>query len=177
VVDGRWARVGSTNLNLVSWLGNWELDVCVEDAGFAREMEDAFLDDLESATEIVLHGHRRPVPEERRPPRARRRRIAAGSASRAAAAALELGSVVRAAVAQRSLAYVESRSLALAGSLLLLVAGAALLWPRLLALPFGIAVGWLAVSLLVRAIRSAGARGGARSARRTGGGGAPEGGP
>jgi hypothetical protein len=140
-------------------------------------MEDAFLDDLESATEIVLHGHRRPVPEERRPPRARRRRIAAGSASRAAAAALELGSVVRAAVAQRSLAYVESRSLAHAGSLLLLVAGAALLWPRQLALPFGIAVGWLAVSLLVRAIRSAGARGGARSARRTGGGGAPEGGP
>ena len=159
VVVGRWARVGSTNLNLASWLGNWELDVCVEDAGFAREMEDAFLDDLESATEIVLHGDRRPVPEERRPPRARRRRIAAGSASRAAAAAIELGSVVGAVVAQRSLAYVESRSLALAGSLLLLVAVAVLLWPRLLALPFGIAVGWLAVSLLVRAVRSAGARG------------------
>src|SRR5262245_46536246 len=26
VADGRWARVGSTNLNIQSWLGNWELD-------------------------------------------------------------------------------------------------------------------------------------------------------
>src|SRR5262245_36861721 len=145
VVDGRWARIGSTNLNLASWLGNWELDVCVEDAGFARELEDAFLDDLESATEIVLHAHRRPVPEERRPPRPRRRRIAAGSASRAAAAAIELGSVVRAAVAQRSLARVEARSLGFAGSLLLAIAVALLWWPRVLAWPVGVGVGWLAV--------------------------------
>src|SRR5262249_45426442 len=27
VADGRWARVGSTNLNIASWLGNCELDV------------------------------------------------------------------------------------------------------------------------------------------------------
>ena len=31
VADGRWARVGSTNLNLASWLGNCELDAVVED--------------------------------------------------------------------------------------------------------------------------------------------------
>ena len=36
VADGRWARVGSTNLNLASWIGNYELDVVVEDEGFAR---------------------------------------------------------------------------------------------------------------------------------------------
>src|SRR5262245_28799657 len=102
VVDGRWARVGSTNLNLASWLGNFELDVCVEDAGFARELEEAFLDDLDASTEIVLRAGQAPRPEEPRPRRARRRRIAAGSASRAAAAALELGSVVGAAVSQRS---------------------------------------------------------------------------
>jgi hypothetical protein len=24
--DGRWARVGSSNLNVASWIGNYELD-------------------------------------------------------------------------------------------------------------------------------------------------------
>ena len=155
VVDGRWARVGSTNLNLASWLGNWELDVCVEDQGFAHEMEESFLDDLDESIEVVLEQGRRARPEEARLPRARRRRrIAPGSASRAAAAAVELGSVVGAAVAQRSLAHVESRSLALAGGILLALAVVALVWPRLLALPVGLALAWLAVSLLLRAWRT-----------------------
>jgi cardiolipin synthase len=153
VVDGRWARVGSTNLNLASWLGNWELDVCVEDAAFAREMEEAFLRDLDGSTEIVLHEGRRPRPEEARPAPAHRRRIAPGSAGRAAAAAIELGSFVGAAVAQRSLAHVESRSLALAGAILLALAVLALAWPRLLAVPAGLALAWIALSLLARARR------------------------
>jgi hypothetical protein len=160
VVDGRWARVGSTNLNLASWLGNWELDVSVEDVGFAREMEEAFLSDLDASTEIVLERGRGPRPGEPRPQRPRRRRIAPGSAGRAAAAAIELGSVVGAAVAQRSLAYVESRSLALAGAILLALALLALAWPRLLAVPAGIALGWVGLSLLVRAWRTAEARSG-----------------
>ena len=36
VADGRWARVGSTNLNVASWMGNYELDVAVEDEGLPR---------------------------------------------------------------------------------------------------------------------------------------------
>src|SRR4029078_2974817 len=47
-------RVGSTNLNIASWLGNRELDVVVEHEPFARQMEDMFLHDLRNATEIVL---------------------------------------------------------------------------------------------------------------------------
>ncbi|HET7360218.1 MAG TPA: phospholipase D-like domain-containing protein, partial [Rhodanobacteraceae bacterium] len=31
VADGQWARVGSSNLNIASWLGNHEIDVAVED--------------------------------------------------------------------------------------------------------------------------------------------------
>jgi len=54
VADGKWARMGSSNLNIQSWLGNWELDVAVEDEAFAHEMEDMFLADLEHSTEIVL---------------------------------------------------------------------------------------------------------------------------
>jgi cardiolipin synthase len=53
VADGRWARVGSTNLNLVSWIGNYELDIAVEDEGFAGAMEEMYLEDLTGATEIV----------------------------------------------------------------------------------------------------------------------------
>src|SRR5690606_28874704 len=46
VADGRWARVGSTNLNIVSWLGNCELDAVIEDTAFAAQMEQAYLRDL-----------------------------------------------------------------------------------------------------------------------------------
>lgn len=46
VADGRWARVGSTNLNVSSWFGNCELDAVVEDESFARAMEEMYLQDL-----------------------------------------------------------------------------------------------------------------------------------
>jgi cardiolipin synthase len=54
IADGRWSRVGSTNLNLASWVGNCELDIVVEDERFARAMEEMYLDDLTYATEVVL---------------------------------------------------------------------------------------------------------------------------
>ena len=54
VADGRWARIGSTNLNPASWVSNWELDVVIEDKRIGEEMEQMFLDDLENATEMVL---------------------------------------------------------------------------------------------------------------------------
>jgi cardiolipin synthase len=60
VVDGSWCRVGSSNLNSASLMGNWELDVGVLDVGFGRQLEGLFLADLASSTEIVLPG-RRPV--------------------------------------------------------------------------------------------------------------------
>ena len=58
VSDGRWSRVGSTNLNVASWLGNYELDVVLDDAPFAEQMEQMFLEDLENSTELVLAGRR-----------------------------------------------------------------------------------------------------------------------
>ena len=54
VADGRWARVGSTNLNILSWMGNWELDVVAEDEAFAAKMERMYVDDLAYSTEIGL---------------------------------------------------------------------------------------------------------------------------
>ncbi len=54
VADGVWCRVGSSNLNSASLMGNWELDVGVLDRGLAAQLEGLFLADLASAREIVL---------------------------------------------------------------------------------------------------------------------------
>ncbi len=56
VVDGVWCRIGSSNLNSASLLGNWELDVGVLDADFGGQLEGLFLADLASSVEIVLPG-------------------------------------------------------------------------------------------------------------------------
>jgi len=56
VADGIWSRVGSSNLNSYSLLGNWEIDVGVMDRGLAGQMEGLFLADLASSVEIVLPG-------------------------------------------------------------------------------------------------------------------------
>jgi cardiolipin synthase len=59
VADGLWSRVGSSNLNAWSLLGNWEMDVGVLDASLAGQLEGIFLADLASSSEIVLPGRRR----------------------------------------------------------------------------------------------------------------------
>ncbi|AXK39347.1 phospholipase D-like domain-containing protein [Crenobacter cavernae] len=61
VADGRWARVGSTNLNYSSWFSNREVDVAIEDTRLAGGLAERFLKDLENSTEIVLAG-RKPRP-------------------------------------------------------------------------------------------------------------------
>ena len=54
VADGWWSKVGSTNLNFSSLAANWEIDLMVEDTGFASEMERVFEKDLDNAREIRL---------------------------------------------------------------------------------------------------------------------------
>ncbi len=150
VADSRWARVGSTNLNITSWLGNCELDAIIEDEGVAREMEQMFLDDLQRATEIVLDDRRRPRPPDgQKVPR--RRRGPGGSAGRAAAGAMRIGNVVTAAVGDRRvLGPVEAKIMAVSG--LLLLALAVLFWkyPKGIAYPLVAMLIWLATSLIVR---------------------------
>ncbi len=52
--DGIWGRVGSSNLNTASLLGNWEIDVGILDESLATQLEGLFLADLASSVEIVL---------------------------------------------------------------------------------------------------------------------------
>ena len=54
VVDGVWARVGSTNLNFSSWFANRELDVAIEDRPTVEYLEQCYLHDLANSTEVVL---------------------------------------------------------------------------------------------------------------------------
>jgi cardiolipin synthase A/B len=152
VADGRWARIGSSNLNLASWAGNWELDVAVEDTGFAAEMEAMFEEDLNSATEIVIEVGR--VHSAAPRPRPRR-----GSPGRLAAGAVGLGSAVGAAITNhRALGPAEAKVMAAGGLLLLVLAAVTLIYPRLLTLPFALLAAWVATTLLVRAIRLGAAR-------------------
>ena len=65
VVDGRFSRVGSTNLNVSGLLANWEADLMVEDPSFGTQMDEMFEEDLENAREVRLGGTlgtRRPRP-------------------------------------------------------------------------------------------------------------------
>ena len=57
-MDGIWSRIGSSNLNSASLIGNWELDVGVLDTKLASQLEDLFLTDLSSSIEIVLPGQK-----------------------------------------------------------------------------------------------------------------------
>jgi cardiolipin synthase A/B len=159
VADGRWARVGSTNLNIASWLGNYELDVAVEDRRFARAMEQLYEEDLGNATEIVLDARRRVCSTGEQ---ARRRRVpAGGSTARAAAGALRIGNTVGAAIADRRvLGPAEAGIMTGAGLALLSLALIGILWPLAIALPLALLAGWAAVSLLIRAraLRGAGRR-------------------
>jgi len=63
LVDGLWCRVGSSNLNSASLMGNWELDVGVLDAGLARQLQGLFIADLASSAEIILPGRTAVVPD------------------------------------------------------------------------------------------------------------------
>jgi cardiolipin synthase len=148
VADGSWARIGSSNLNLASWVGNWELDVAIEDADFAGQMEAMFRDDLANATEIVLDlGNVHAAPQSPEPHPARR-----GSPGRVAAGALGIGSTVSAAITNRRvLGPAEARVMAGAGVVLLIVAAVAMLLPRLVTVPLALVTLWIATTLLVRA--------------------------
>src|SRR6185369_15039885 len=100
VADGRWARVGSTNLNVASWFGNCEMDVVVEDDAFARQVEAMYLTDLENASEVVLEGRKIRAPNQPHIPHRAFHR-GDGTSGRAAAGAVRLANVVGAAFTHR----------------------------------------------------------------------------
>ncbi|HTX24553.1 MAG TPA: phospholipase D-like domain-containing protein [Steroidobacteraceae bacterium] len=161
VADGRWARVGSSNLNVASWMGNFELDAMVEDEGFAAAMERMYVADLAQAREIVLRRRRLRLRVGRRMHRPHRfmraretpRVDRGGSASRAAAGALRIGRTVGAALSeQRVLAPTEARLVAAFGGVALVAAALAVRWPLLAAVPVAILLAWISFALFCKAL-------------------------
>jgi cardiolipin synthase len=177
VADGRLARVGSSNLNIASWFGNYELDALIEDDDFAHTMEESYIDDLSNSTEVVLRGGRR-----KRPPRGaraaariaalaaqaagsdapehagrlerKRHRRGSGSAGRGVAGAIRLGNTVTAAVTNRRvLAAADSRTVAATGAGLAVIAIVAVLWPRIFAVPFALLCAWFGGAMLIQSYR------------------------
>ncbi|MET0330885.1 MAG: phospholipase D-like domain-containing protein [Dyella sp.] len=156
VADEQWARVGSSNLNVASWLNNHELDVAVEDAEFARLLAAQYQRDLENATEIVLAPHRRRAQAEqiRRSAPLTAPRQRSGSSGRAAAGALRLANTVGAALTDRRvLGDTESGPLLIGTVALTVVAVVAICWPAILGWPIGILAAWFALNLGVRSWR------------------------
>jgi cardiolipin synthase len=156
VADRQWARVGSSNLNIASWLNNREIDVAVEDAAFAKRMAEQYEMDLENATEIVLKAHPRHRGQRihsntSRAPRPRGRN---GSSGRVAASALRIANTFGAALTQRrELGDTETGPLLGVTGALLLIAVIGTLWPAVIAWPLALFCAWLALNLGIRSYR------------------------
>ena len=152
VADGRWVRIGSSNLNASSLLGNYELDVLVDDPGLAAEFEAQYRRDLVRSAEVQRHPLRAPArlravlpsglhrekPEMLTPahrPSIRERRR-------------------RAVVALWTLATGARRSIFGPISLVLIILGALfLVLPRAMAYAFAAACTWFAVAAGIEAFR------------------------
>lgn len=152
VADGRWARVGSTNLNIASWLGNCELDAVVEDDAFAAQMEQVYLRDLANSTEIVLNERRRVcAPGQPRRPRGAARRGSRGGSNAVAAGAMRIGNAVGTVFTDRRvLGPVQARLTFVVGLLLCALAVLVALFPRALAYPAAGVGLWIGLALLWR---------------------------
>jgi cardiolipin synthase len=140
VTDGRWVRIGSTNLNVSSLLANYELDIVTDDPRLALEMETQYRRDLEASAEILLRapagwrGSRAlaAVPD-RRPPRAHH----PGLRERRRRAVVAVWAVM--AGARRAMLLQSSIALATLGILFLAV-------PRIMAVLFAALALWLAAA-------------------------------
>jgi phosphatidylserine/phosphatidylglycerophosphate/cardiolipin synthase-like enzyme len=153
VADGRWARIGSTNLNISSWIGNWELDVVIEDESLAREMSEMFLKDLAQTTEIVISGRNKvrliqPLSQKKR------LRVVRGSGRGVLSGMARVGSALNAAVTgKRILGRAESSSLLKFGMLICFLTFVAFYFPRIISYTVGGLLGWTGFFILVKAIR------------------------
>ena len=159
VADRRWSRVGSTNLNLASWMSNYELDVAIHDETFSEQMATQYEADLSNSVEIVLTPRNRVrraptangAPQRGRPRTSRRAR--SGSAGRAAAGAFSVGSALGAALTDRRiLGPAEAGLLFLMAAVAGVIGIVGALWPRVLAWPLSFIALWSGLAWAAKGI-------------------------
>ena len=150
----RVGRASDRRTNINSWLGNWELDVAIEDATVSQTLEEHYLADLERASEIVLKTYRlRPRP--RRPPGlaappSRRHR----SARRVVRTVTDVSRSIGAAVTgNRQLEDFEVMPVVAVAVLLAAIAALGFLAPRALAWPLAIIAAWAALTFVIEAVQ------------------------
>jgi cardiolipin synthase len=157
VADGRWTRVGSSNLNPSSLLGNWELDVLIEDPGLADAMERQFRLDIARSREVTRRPARGPQRISAALPTVLRREdpeVATAAYHRTVRERRQ-----RAALAVRALIGAARRSIFLPLTVILLSLGTLFfVLPTFTAYVFGVLCGWLALSALREAFRRRGER-------------------
>ena len=152
IADSRWARIGSTNLNINSWFGNWELDVALEDEGVATLLESHYLEDLERSTEVVLQTFRLPAIRPRTMDGPRRAPRRYRSSRRVVRAVTEMGRSIGAAVTgNRRLEEIEAMPVAGAALVLMVLGVVGFLAPALLAWPIAAVAAWTAITFFVDA--------------------------
>jgi cardiolipin synthase A/B len=152
VADSCWTRVGTSNLNASSLLGNYELDVLIENGALARQMEEQFRRDIARSAEIVRGKLRAPESFQRVLP------------STLARQRPDENPIVhqrtrregrrRAVVAVWTVVTGARRSVFGPAALVLVVlAGLFLIMPRVMSYAFGVLCVWLAIAATREALR------------------------
>jgi cardiolipin synthase len=152
VADGRWVRIGSSNLNPSSLLGNYELDVLIEDPSLAEAMERQYRLDIARSREVT----RRPVRAPRRIsaalPTALEREDPELPVTSPRRSRRELRH--RAALALRTIASNARRSVFLPISAMFVALGVLFFaLPKVTAYAFGVLCAWLAIGAWREAFR------------------------
>ncbi len=151
VADGAWCRVGSSNLNSSSLVGNYELDVLLHDPKLGSQLEAQFRRDMAQSAEVQLHLRRRGRTLER---------VVPESAEFPVTTHLSRGRRFRDArrqtgLAVRSLASAAQRSVF--GPVALGLSALALLFlilPKTMGIVVAALCAWLAIGAAVQAFRS-----------------------
>ncbi len=58
-IDGQWSTIGTANIDRLSLLGNYEINIEVFNADVARQMEEIFAIDSSNTVELTLPDWRR----------------------------------------------------------------------------------------------------------------------
>jgi cardiolipin synthase len=144
VADGRWVRVGSSNLNPSSLIGNYELDVLVEDVALGEAMERQFRLDIARSREVTRRPVRGPRRISRALPTVLDHRDPDIAAARYRRPRREVGR--RAALALRTIAANARRSVFLPLMAIFVSLGVLFfVLPRVTAHVFGVICAWLAI--------------------------------
>ena len=133
VADGYWARIGSTNLNLSSWLANREIDITIQDRTIAESLQTKFLEDLNNATEVILNEKETAELKAIRP---KKRNSVRAKASAAARQAMRLGGYLRGNT--RTIGRPENMALLSLSVFVIVLAVLFFLFPKLIAYPLAL---------------------------------------